>query len=645
MNIIVPPKRKDGKSSFNKLVSYVVLRDDKKLDETLSPDMPFVRPSRSSEAVFDRLVAYIRRTTDATGQTIIQELDDGRQRVLFENVACETNCFSIETAAAEMNMVAEQNVRKKDPVYHFILSWRTEDAPLDSDVFDATRYCIEQIGMGEHQYVSAIHRDTDNVHCHVAVNRVHPVTLMMADKYYALDTIQKCCREMEHKYNWKPDNGTWVRRADDGKIVRVKRDWQPAPRGARQIEHHADRESLYTYAVDRCRNDLDAVLSHPDISWREVHSVLVRAGLELKRKGEGLAVYPQPKDGETETSQRPIKASRLHPRLTLSHIEPMAGEFQPSPPAQRWSPDRLVYSQIIESDYDVRLHVRSRGNREEKRIARAERREDLIARYHAYKKAWVKPCIPPEEVKRRYKEMAQGFQARKARVRITERDPLLRKLMYRAIEVERMVATAELRTELRAERDAIKMNPDNQRLTYRQWVEVQATLHDQAAIDQLRGWAHRQQRNAKTAVLARSGFLCGAADETRSVGLKGYQTRVHRDGVVVYSRDGEDRVLDRGNRIEVVPGDRKNIGAAVVVAAKKNADVLEVRGDTAFINDTLGVMKQFNEPRAVKLAFTNPEQQKWLDKPAAGRPTAAVKPASSAPVHRPQKSEPPKPKN
>ena len=73
--------------------------------------------------------------------------------------------------------------------------------------------------------------------------------------------------------------------------------------------------------------------------------------------------------------------------------------------------------------------------------------------------------------------------------------------------------------------------------------------------------------------------------------------------------------------------------------------VLRDGGDTAFINDTLGVMKQFNEPRAVKLAFTNPEQQKWLDKPAADRPTAAVKPASSAPLHRPQKNEPPKPKN
>lgn len=645
MNIIVPPKRKDGKSSFNKLVSYVVLRDDKKLDETLSPDMPFVRPSRSSEAVFDRLVDYIRRTTDATGQTIIQEFDDGRQRVLFENVACETNCFSIETAAAEMNMVAEQNVRKKDPVYHFILSWRTEDDPLDSDIFDATRYCIEQIGMGEHQYVSAIHRDTDNVHCHVAINRVHPVTLMMADKYYALDTIQKCCREMEYKFNWKPDNGTWVRRADDGKIVRVKRDYQPAPRGARQIEHHADRESLYTYAVERCRNDLDAVLSHPDISWREVHSVLVRAGLELKRKGEGLAVYPQPKDGETETSQRPIKASRLHPKLTLSHIKPMAGEFQPSPPAQRWSPDRLVYSQIIERDYDPRLHVRSRGNREEKRIARAERREDLIARYRAYKKAWVKPCIPPEEVKRRYKEMAQAFQARKARVRITERDPLLRKLMYRAIEVERMVATAELRTELRAERDAIKMNPDNQRLTYRQWVEVQATLHDEAAIDQLRGWAYRQQRNAKTALLSSDGFQCSAADVVKPLHLEGYDTRVHRDGVVVYSREGEDKVMDRGGRIEVVSGDTKNIGAAVVIAAQKDADQLALRGTPKFIGDAVQMVKKFNIHRFMKLTFTDERQQRWLDNPALGSQPAAVKTASSSPVHRPQKSEPPKPKH
>ncbi|MGT1696524.1 TraI/MobA(P) family conjugative relaxase [Salmonella enterica subsp. enterica serovar Winslow] len=644
MNVVVPPRRKDGKSSFIKLVSYVAIRDDKKLDETLSPDMPFVRPSRSNEAIFDRLVDYIRRTTDATGQTVIQEFDDGRQRVLFENIACETNCFSVETASAEMNMVAEQNVRKKDPVYHFILSWRTEDDPLDSDIFDATRYCIEQIGMGEHQYVSAIHRDTDNVHCHVAVNRVHPVTLMMANKYYALDTIQKCCREMEHKYNWKPDNGTWVRRADDGKIVRVKRDYQPAPRGARQIEHHADRESLYTYAVDRCRNDLDVLFKQNDVSWREVHSILIRAGLELKRKGEGLAVYPQPEEGKTETTLRPIKASRLHPKLTLSHLEPVAGEFRSSPSAQRWSPDRLVYGHLIESEYSDRLHVRDRGARMARRIQRAEDREDLQARYRAYKNAWVKPVIPPDEVKRRYKEMAQGFQARKARVRITERDPLLRKLMLRAIEVERMVATAELRTELRAERDAIKMDPNNQRMSYRQWVEVQALAQDKAAISQLRGWAYRQKRKDRTASLSANGFLCAVADDVKPLHLRGYETQVTRDGAITYLRDGEACVRDMGRRIEVVPGDTRNIAAAIVVASKKSGEELDVRGSAAFTGDTLKLVSEFNAPRFTKLTLTNPEQQRWMQRqPEVKAANPAPDSSSRGPTNRPAKYTPPKP--
>jgi len=173
---IVPEKRKDGRSSFIQLVSYLTLREEQKSDMPISPENPYVRPSRSKEAIFNRLVEYLDRNASVEDQAVLATFDDGTQQVLSGNVVVETNCFSLETASAEMNAVALQNTRCLDPVYHCILSWREEDTPNDQQIFDSARHCISQLGMSDHQYIFAIHRDTDNVHCHIAANRINPIS-------------------------------------------------------------------------------------------------------------------------------------------------------------------------------------------------------------------------------------------------------------------------------------------------------------------------------------------------------------------------------------------------------------------------------------------------------------------------------------
>jgi hypothetical protein len=61
----------------------------------------------------------------------------------------------------------------------------------------------------EHQYVFAIHHDTDNVHLHMTVNRVHPdsYNAVYPDRdYFKLDYAM---RELELRYGWTHDNGPY----------------------------------------------------------------------------------------------------------------------------------------------------------------------------------------------------------------------------------------------------------------------------------------------------------------------------------------------------------------------------------------------------------------------------------------------------
>ena len=637
MNVIVPTKRRDAGTSFVKLVAYISIRDaDKKLDETLSPDMPFSRPSRSDEVIFDRLVDYIKRTALPDGEHIIETFPDGRQQVYFDNVACETNCFSIDTAAAEMNMVAEENVRKKDPVYHFILSWREEDKPEDSDIFSAARHCLHQIGMGEHQFVTAIHRDTDNVHCHVAVNRVNPVSFRMADKYQALDTMQQCCRRLERQYGWTPDNGSWVMDSNQ-QIVRVKRPYLSAPQGAKHLEFHSDQESLYSYAVQHCRDAVDAVILGPKPSWEKLHTVLVRAGLELRPKGKGLAIYPQPLPGEKETVQRPVKACRLHPKLTLSHLEPLVGAFVPASKAERLQPGKLLYGHLIESDYDSGLHIRDRGARMERRIARANDRADLKARYKTYKNSWVRPTELKEDARARFQALAADFRQRRETVSLIT-DPLLRKMLRHALAVDRMIATAALRLELKAEREARRQAPGYRPQTYRQWVEVQAVAGDKAAVSQLRGWAYRAKRSDLTPFYKEAALRCGVADDIGALTIKGYETTVSRDGAITYQRNGQPVMVDKGERIEVTGRGKNGVAAAFWLAGRKSGEVLEVRGSRDFVDKALQFVPEYNQTVKAQLPLTHPAQRAFVGydqpKPKPAEPERKARP-KNGPTFRP----------
>ena len=74
----------------------------------------------------------------------------------------------------EMIDLAEVARRSPQPVQHWILSWREGEQPTRAQADEAVAMFLAEMGLGEHQAIYALHRDTHNCHVHVAVNRVHP---------------------------------------------------------------------------------------------------------------------------------------------------------------------------------------------------------------------------------------------------------------------------------------------------------------------------------------------------------------------------------------------------------------------------------------------------------------------------------------
>lgn len=605
----VPEKRRDGSSSFNKLVSYLILRDDVEMGETLSPEKPFVRKSRSESAIFNGLVEYATRNALPDSTDVIATFSDGRQQLRCGDVLTETNCFSLATSAAEMNMVAMQNRHCKDPVYHVILSWPEAERPTADQIFDCARHCMNTLGMADHQYVFAIHDDTDNLHCHMTVNRVNPVSYKAASLYNDRFNLHRACRELELKHGWSHDNGAYMVN-DDGAVVRKHHFFKSAPSAARELEIFSDQESLFSYTVEHCRDKLDKLFLQDGYDWSDVHNIMIAAGLELRQKGSGLAIYDLGNE-----NLPPVKASNIHPELTLQSQQELIGAFAPAAVVREVNQagkEVLLTPVNITSQYDIRLHSRDRGARAERRTQRAMARQDLIARYKSYKNGFVRKTITADDARTRFRELAASYRVRKNNVRWSERDPLLRKLMFRALEVDKMKSMAALRLQIRAERLALKTMPGNTPLSYRAWVEVQATRHDAAAISQLRGWAYREKRKNRTAALSNNIILHAVADDIKPSQIRGYDTQVKRDGAVVYLSAGKPVLLDRGLFIEVAnaPEEKgKNVAMALHITDQKSGERVEVRGDRDFVHSTIQYVPRFNAMSGKHVSLTHPAQR------------------------------------
>lgn len=283
---VIPPKRKDGKSSFGDLVSYVSVRDEEKNDDLLEAiKSSGLKPEMPHRSRFSRLVDYATKLRDESFISLVDVMPDGGEWVNFYGVTCFHNCTSIETAADEMEYSARKAKfahNDSDPVFHYLLSWQSHESPRPEQIYDSVRHSLNRLGLAEHQFVSAVHTDTDNLHVHVAVNRVHPDNGYLNRLSYSKEKLNKSCREMELKHGFAPDNGSFVI-GPDKRIVRrtsIERDRQSAWKRGRT-------QSLKEYIADTA---IAGLREEPVTDWAALHQRFAKEGLFLSDENGVLKV-------------------------------------------------------------------------------------------------------------------------------------------------------------------------------------------------------------------------------------------------------------------------------------------------------------------------------------------------------------------
>jgi len=225
----------------------------------------------------------------------------------------QAGCWAEEydLAIAEIEATQEMNSRvKSDKTYHLIISFRPEDeARLTPDVFkEIEANCAAALGLSEHQRVAGVHKNTNNLHLHIAYNLIHPEKLTMATSLKGdFFKLSEACRNMERKFGLVMDNGVEVR--GDKRIVQR----------AEAMEAHSGEQSFQSWLLDRKETILQEI--GKAASWRQAHQILAAHGVEIKEQGNGLVLA-------NASGKETMKASSLDRSLSKSKLVARFGAFE-----------------------------------------------------------------------------------------------------------------------------------------------------------------------------------------------------------------------------------------------------------------------------------------------------------------------------
>jgi hypothetical protein len=234
---------------------------------------------------------------------------------------------SLETAWLEMEAVAALSARCRDPVYHLIIAYAKHERPTRAQVVSDAERLLTAIGMEDHQYVLAAHRDTDDFHAHVIANRVGPDGLANA-LWHERIIRERVCAEISAERSWDIVVGHHNRDI----VQRIERLHDLPPDPERRPSDGAYRrwsgcgEPLWQDvarpyvldAVDRARG------------WNDLHQRLAAQGVVVKLVQRGDQVQGLAFAEGFDRTARGCGASRIDTRCALSALERRFGQFTPA---------------------------------------------------------------------------------------------------------------------------------------------------------------------------------------------------------------------------------------------------------------------------------------------------------------------------
>ena len=443
-----------------------------------------------------------------------------------------TNCHSdqAEDAILEVLNTQMQNTRAtSDKTYHLIVSFRANEMPGEATLASIEERLCTGLGFGDHQRVSVVHHDTDNLHMHIAINKIHPTRYTMHEPFNAYHTLGQLCDALETQFGLEKDNHKAQKVGSENR--------------ADDMERHAAVESLLGWVKRECTDKIKAATS-----WNEMHQVMREHGLLIHERANGLVI--------TSENGVSVKASSVNREFSKSKLEARFGKFdadsdsnQSIKPTKRYE-KKPICSRINTAE----LHIRYKAAQQLASATRTAESNKAIARKN-----------------RLIEDAKRTGRLKRAAIKLLRAPSVGKKLMYSA-------TSNTLRDEI--------ASINRQYLKERQ--DIYEKCRRQAWADWLRSEAAAGDQEALAALRARDGAtrLMGDTLASRN-GIKGRTSMakpdsVTKQGTIIY-RVGRNAIRDDGDKLKVSRGiDLGGIEAALRMAMERYGSCIKVDGSNAF---------------------------------------------------------------
>lgn len=447
---------------------------------------------------------YVRDLTDYMAAP-----DEGEKLLLLGGVGFHSDDFA--TRQVEMMSVAHEAVRSDLPVQHWVMSWHEGEQPTPEQVEEAVSIFLDEMGLAGHQAMYALHQNTDNIHLHLAVSRVHPDTekVIKVNRGFDYEPAHRAIARIEHRQGWQSEPNALFRVLEDGQVVkadRAKKSREPA-RKARDMEARTGERSGQRIAAEELAEIIKA-----SSSWAELHGKLAERGARFETKGSGAVIL---------IGDATVKASSAGRECSLAALKKRLGDFQASDAAVSTTARKPEPIRPDAKGWDDYI-----GARKDHYARKAREQAEMRKRHDDERRALT------EEQREQRRNVLQGDWKRKGEVL---------NAMRSVVASDHAKAKAELRERQRREREALATRfpswPD-----YEDWLAQHFTAEDAADY---RYRAHDPQ------------LIEGDGDDVpQPRDIRAFMAEVQA-GAVVYRRSAEGgggagvSFIDRGRQIDV----------------------------------------------------------------------------------------------
>ncbi|EHK0190944.1 relaxase/mobilization nuclease domain-containing protein [Campylobacter coli] len=255
---------------------------------------------KQNKSSFKNLSNYILDKDNNNAKVLVDYMLDKNNEMDKVEGYHFTNC-SFDNDEDNINEIINtqklNTTTKQDKTLHLVVSFQEDEKPTLEILQTIEEEIAKSLGMSDHQRLSVIHSNTNNLHIHIAINKVNPHTLKVINPYNDVRILQETAMKLEKKYNLKLDNHISQKNKQSNKY-----------------NIHTMNCNFETWVKEKLSKQVDLMLKDEKTTFKDIKQLLAKYDLEFRERRKGFVIA-------SKSEKLFCKASSIHRELSKQALE------------------------------------------------------------------------------------------------------------------------------------------------------------------------------------------------------------------------------------------------------------------------------------------------------------------------------------